>query len=335
MNYIPKSTLIEINNICNFNCRHCYAQANSNKIELSLETVKNILAQLTAMRVKTVAFSGGEPLLHSDVFEMLKYAKKHNLNVVLDTNGSLITQEVAHQLKQLDIDLINVSLHGYYDYEHEYLTNNKGSFAQVLNTLELLSKSEIPIGLNIALNPKNSANAHKILLIAVSYNVKSISFFRIFETGRAKENNILQLSMEEHQNVFFNIKNMISRLGHPSIELYTELPYIYKKIESERLYACGIAMESFVINNRGDVFLCNALRSNDLVCGSIYNNEISEIWNTSEIFCKIREIRSNPKELIGNCAMCDYYKICIGGCRACSYNIYGDFIHSDDKCWLL
>lgn len=206
MNYIPKSTLIEINNICNFNCRHCYAQANSNKIELSLETVKNILAQLTAMGVKTVAFSGGEPLLHSDVFEMMKYAKKHNLNVVLDTNGSLITQEVAHQLKQLDIDLINVSLHGYYDYEHEYLTNNKGSFAQVLNTLELLSKSEIPIGLNIALNSKNSANAHKILLIAVSYNVKSISFFRIFETGRAKENNILQLSMEEHQNVFLILK---------------------------------------------------------------------------------------------------------------------------------
>lgn len=335
MNYMPKSTLIEINNVCNYNCRHCYAQANNDETELSLATVKDILEQLACMGIKTVAFSGGEPLLHPDVLAMLKYAKACKFNVVLDTNGSLLTHEVAYKLKQLNVDLVNVSLHGFFDYEHEYLTNEKGSFKQVLGTLELLSKEEVPVGINVALNPKNSLNAHKILLIAVSYNVKSISFFRVFETGRAKKNSTLQLSMEEHQKIFFNIKSMVSRIGYPSIELYTELPYIYKSLESERVYACGIAMESFVISHKGEVFLCNALRSQDLVCGSIYNSKILDIWSTSDIFCKIREIRSNQEKFVGNCAICDYYNICIGGCRACSYNIYGDFIHSDDKCWLL
>ena len=334
MKYIPKSVLLEINNICNFNCRHCYAEANSDKIELSFSTVQNILKQLANIGVNNIAFSGGEPLLHSDLFKMIECAKIYKFNVIIDTNGSLISQEKAHILKQLGVDLINISLHGYYDYEHEYLTREKGSFEQVLNVLEILLENELNSGLNIALNPMNYQNAHKILLIAVSYNVSSVSFFRIFQTGRAKAEKDLMLNLEAHKKVFSNIKGMIERMGHPNIELYTELPYIYRKMEAERLYACGIGMESFIISNKGEIYLCNALRSPELVCGSIYDSKISEIWNDSEVFNQIREIRSNPKRIIGICSSCNYYNICIGGCRACSYNIYGDFIHSDEKCWL-
>ena len=95
----PNSVVWDITNRCNFKCRHCYVEAESgNEVEPSTEEAKAIMDQLKEAKVFTLSFSGGEPLLRKDLYDLLQYATK-SFVVDVATNGSLIDEETARELK--------------------------------------------------------------------------------------------------------------------------------------------------------------------------------------------------------------------------------------------
>src|SRR5208337_4110207 len=78
---------------CNLKCVHCYTASEALKYpgELSTQQCKDVLDDLAAFKVPAVLFSGGEPLVRPDLFELAAYARALNLHVVASTNGTLIT----------------------------------------------------------------------------------------------------------------------------------------------------------------------------------------------------------------------------------------------------
>lgn len=333
--HLPESVLLELTNKCNYSCLHCYANANNSTIEYSEIELENVINQIHKLGVRTVALSGGEPFLYSFIWEAIELLKNKGFRVVIDTNGFFLDAMVAKKLKALSIDLINVSLHGYYQWEHDALIGREGAFKSAIRAIELLAENAVPFGINVAINKFNFENCHKIIFIARAFQASCINYFRVFPTGRATENfHDLGISISEHKAVFKRIKELSNLVDNNDILLYTELPYIYKELDWDRTYACGIAEKSFIITNTGDVFLCNALRSKQLLCGNINTQRLDYIWSDSSIFNEVRTIKQNPKNLQGICSSCEYMNLCNGGCKACSYDVYHDFNHSDENCWI-
>src|SRR5512138_3689495 len=88
---------------CNLKCVHCYTDSEARKYggELQTSEAKTVLDDLAAFKVPAVLFSGGEPLVRPDVFELAEYARSKGLHVVLSTNGTLIDRQTAQRLKDL------------------------------------------------------------------------------------------------------------------------------------------------------------------------------------------------------------------------------------------
>lgn len=98
-------------NKCNLKCSHCYRDSGKeSQGELTTEEAKKLIDEIAKANFKIMIFSGGEPLMREDIFELISHADKAGLRPVLGTNGTLITIEMAQKLKDSGISAIGISL---------------------------------------------------------------------------------------------------------------------------------------------------------------------------------------------------------------------------------
>lgn len=139
---------IELTNICNLKCIHCYNEQESvPKRTLTLQELKYVVDELRSIGVKNVQLIGGEPfVIRRDVlFEMIDYVASHMETFEVFINGTLNTEDDLIILKEKYPNLhIATSLHSYIEEEHEKVTNIKGSYQKTLGTLQSLCKLDIP-----------------------------------------------------------------------------------------------------------------------------------------------------------------------------------------------
>src|SRR6185436_19828470 len=97
---------------CNLKCVHCYTDSAARRYpdELTTEQCKAVLDDLAEFKVPAVLFSGGEPMVRKDLFELAAHARDKGLHVVLSTNGTLIDRETAQRFKDLKFAYIGISL---------------------------------------------------------------------------------------------------------------------------------------------------------------------------------------------------------------------------------
>jgi MoaA/NifB/PqqE/SkfB family radical SAM enzyme len=111
---IPKLNLVawEITRRCNLFCAHCRAGAQDidYKGELSTEECFGIIDGILEVGKPVLILTGGEPLLRPDVFRISKYATEQSLRVVIGTNGTVITSEIAAAMAEVPISRVGVSI---------------------------------------------------------------------------------------------------------------------------------------------------------------------------------------------------------------------------------
>ena len=102
---------------CNLKCMHCYMQSDAKKYkdELTTEEAKKFIDDLADFHVPVLLFSGGEPLIRPDFFELATYAQAKGVRPTLSTNGTLITREVAQRIKDIGVGYVGISLDGLMD----------------------------------------------------------------------------------------------------------------------------------------------------------------------------------------------------------------------------
>src|SRR3989338_4783555 len=117
----PKIVVWNVTGQCNFNCRHCYLDASLSKApdELNNQEAKGVIADLSEFGVSVLIFSGGEPLLRKDIFELGRYACDKGLRAALSTNGALITKSIAEKIREAGFHYVGISLDG------EEVTNDR------------------------------------------------------------------------------------------------------------------------------------------------------------------------------------------------------------------
>ncbi len=148
----PRLQLVawEITRSCNLFCAHCRASADNSQYrgELTTEECYRLIDQILDVGRPIIILTGGEPLVRKDVFQIARYAVKEGLRVVMGTNGTLITEEIASRMKSIPISCVGISLDFPTANLQDDFRGKAGAFETVMAGIANARKAGVEIQIN-------------------------------------------------------------------------------------------------------------------------------------------------------------------------------------------
>ncbi|MEE9191231.1 MAG: radical SAM protein [Candidatus Aerophobetes bacterium] len=340
-----------LNNRCNLNCKHCYIEANDEKEEgeLSTEEAKRFIQDLGKLKIPVLLFSGGEPLLREDVYELATWADKEGIRPILSTNGTLISQKVAKRLKTSGFKYIGISLDGLEEV-HDDFRNRVGAFQQALAGLQNAMEAGLRSGVRFTINEKNKDELPQVLDLVKERKIPRFCMYHLVYSGRGKELVSLDTSKVDKKKTIEFIIERTLKLCKEGTELeiltvdnpvdgimiyrYIQKRYPEKADEVYQLLrragGCSAGEKIANVDPQGEVHPCQFWQN--LSLGNVKEKSFAEIWlDTSNHH--LRKLRAKANYLKGRCRECEWIKIC-GGCRVRAEATYGDPWEEDPACYL-
>ncbi|MCP3676024.1 MAG: radical SAM protein, partial [Deltaproteobacteria bacterium] len=154
--------------------------------ELSTREAMNMIDDLAVIKSPMLVFSGGEPLLRDDIYELNVYAMKLGLRTILSTNSTLITREVANKIKEAGFAYVGVSLDGTEEV-HDNFRGARGAFEKSIQGLRNLMEAGVKTGVRFAITNQNYDELSKVLEITRREKIPRFSLFQLVYGGRGKE----------------------------------------------------------------------------------------------------------------------------------------------------
>uniref|UniRef100_A0A7C3RDE5 Radical SAM protein n=1 Tax=Archaeoglobus fulgidus TaxID=2234 RepID=A0A7C3RDE5_ARCFL len=326
-----------ITNRCNLRCLHCYASANSDVRELTTEQCFQILDSLAEFKVPLILFSGGEPLLRDDIFEIAGYAKKKGIKSVLSTNGTLIDRDVVENLRVFEY--VGVSLDGLAS-TNDRFRGVEGAYERAFNGL--LKASEVVLsGIRFTVSKYNYRDVLPLIKMARENDIPRFCLYHLVPAGRAEFRD--DINNAERRMLVDNLLNEAEREGmeimtvdNPSDGIYTYLRL--KEIDSEKAEMAFEFLKFRGGDSSGIRLACIDHNGNvhpnqfwwDYTIGNVLREPFEKIWSGEDELLK--KLREKTKYLRGKCGRCRYKEIC-GGFRVRAYR-YGDIWGEDPSCYL-
>lgn len=303
---------------CNLRCKHCYANASMNlEDELTLEEIKALIDQLADIGVLSFIFTGGEPLLHPHIFELIEYARKKPLSVFLFTNGTLLTPEIVEKLKELQVLRVNISIDGSDEKTHDEFRGLKGAYKKTIQSVKMLREAGIGVEISVSLHKGNYRKIKEILKLLKDLGVNQYKLWPITFSGRPEIKDIFITPAEFREVMVLNREFEFEELGKKEKE---EFKYI------KSLKNCGVGMGTLTIKCNGWVTSCPVF-GEDVSFGNIRKTPVIDMWNDSPLLNKLRAI--NVFE-IEPCKACEFAAACKGGCIGDIYQRSGKFTCYDE-----
>ena len=342
-----------ITNKCNLACTHCYINARPElniEEELSLEEAKAFIDDLAEMQVPLLLFSGGEPLVRKDFWELAAYTTAKGLKTALSTNGTLITKEVAARIKAHGIEYVGVSLDGAKEETHDAIRNQRGCFRKAVQALKNCAEVGLKAGIRITITRDNYQEIEDLLDFAHVLKVPRFCVYWLVPSGRGKEIYEKQLKPEEVAHIFDLLYQRARDLDPEEMEILTvDAPqdgiYLLNKLREDNnpeyenalkllQYtgdSCSAGDRVANVDPAGNVYPCQFAQLEEFKIGNIRERKFSELWNDAEnpVLAAFRE---KTKFLKGKCSSCSQKDLCGGGCRIRAYAEEGDIWAEDPLC---
>ena len=302
--HIPVAMSFELTWRCNLRCIHCYQYAPC-KDELTLQEIKRILDELAEAGSFFLTFTGGEPLMREDFFDIANYARKKNFAIILLTNGTLIDKDIAGRIKELGTLQVCISILGSCAKTHDSITTVPGSFEKAINAIKLLSQLGTRVFLNTMVLEQNFKEQVEIKKLAKELGVEqTLDSVVTLKNDGSKKPVKCRLSDK-------NLRNYFSWLNKEDSERFEA----YKWGLGEPL--CGASIVGCAINPKGEVLPCTGFPK---IVGSLKETSFKEIWDNSEFLKKLRSLNvSDLKE----CSQCELQTYCFR-CPAVAWLEDGD-----------
>lgn len=343
----------EITRSCNLLCAHCRASAVDGPYsdELTLEECYHVIDQILEVGNPILILTGGEPLNRKDVFSIARYGVSKGMRVVMGSNGTQVTPEIAAKMKDVSIARLGVSLDFPTAELQDKFRGKNGAFDAVKEGVANAHKAGLEIQINSTVTKLNVNYLDKLLAIALEWGAVAFHPFLLVPTGRGKGLESVELSPQEYEDTLNWIYDKQLEMGDRIFFKPTDAPH-YLRIVSQRRKqnpAANVAPESrpspttgrrhpinamtrgcmagtgfCFISHTGRVQGCGYLTPE---AGNVRQQSFSQIWNDSPLFNHIRDL-SNLK---GKCGTCEYKRIC-GGCRARAFETTGDYLAAEPYC---
>jgi radical SAM protein with 4Fe4S-binding SPASM domain len=324
----PLTCSIELTHRCNLRCNHCYMGEIQSSAEMDNETLRDLIKDVADAGFVAVCLSGGEPLLRDDLQRIMCEIKKYDMDVILSTNGLLLSEECVQELKSL-VDLVCISLDSHEEEIHDSFRGLNGSQKMTLQGINNCISQDVQVRIFTTLTKFNHKKLPELIRFVERMGINEIAFFDLNPVGKGKKGGRKdQLTVEELKEAvtLLNKKKESSRL---KIDVLAPLNFYEKSsyINQMTLLSggfCNAGISTVNISPDGIVQPCSRLRIN---LGNIKESKLQSIWKNSTVLKEIRD-RSRLK---GVCGECEHKYFC-GGCRANAYSRYGDFLMEDMRC---
>ena len=315
-------------NACNMYCEHCYRDAGAAaEEELNTKEGKALIDEIVKAGFKIMIFSGGEPLLRPDIFELVDYATAKGLRPVFGTNGSLITLETAEKLKIAGALGMGISLDSIEQAKHDRFRATPGAWKGAVTGMRNCRVAGLPFQIHTTVMDWNYNEVETLTDFAVSEGAVAHHIFFMVPTGRAINIETESLKAEQYENL---LQRIMKKQQEVNIELKpTCAPQFMRiarqmglKLRFQR--GCLAGTGYCIISPKGDVQPCAYL---NIPLGNVRETPFSEIWQHNEVLNKLRTL-----DYSGGCGACEYKKVC-GGCRARAYFYHdGDYMAEEPWC---
>ncbi len=315
-------------NACNMYCAHCYRDAGCKvEEELSTAEAKKLLNQIARAGFKIMIFSGGEPLMRPDILDLVKHAASLKLIPVFGTNGTLITRQMAIDLKAAGARGMGISLDSMDAEKHDKFRAFKNAWSGAVEGMKNCAAVGLPFQIHTTVMDWNQQELEEITDFAVKLGAKAHHFFFLVPTGRAATIEEESLRAAEYENVLTRI---MKKQQEVDIELKpTCAPQFLRIVQelgmtSRFQRGCLAGLSYCIISPKGKVQPCAYL---NMELGDVRKTPFDVIWKENPVLKKLRTL-----DYSGNCGVCKYKNKC-GGCRARAAIYHnGDFMSAEPWC---
>jgi radical SAM protein with 4Fe4S-binding SPASM domain len=337
---------------CNLFCMHCYASSQNREYagELTTHEGLRLLDDLAQFGAPTLLFSGGEPTIRTDLFELVSHASVSGLRCVLSTNGTLITPQVADRIAESGFTYVGVSLDGI-GAAHDKIRGRKGAFEEALRGLRLCRDRGVRVGLRFTVHRKNLDQLPDIFDLLETEGIDRCCVYHLAYAGRGDRIRSYDLAPAETRaavEYIFDRVQDYERRGIDkeilTVDNHADNVLLYKRVQRdapERAADVYQMLEWNGGNQSGIAIACVDPQGNvhadqfswDYTLGNVRERPFSEIW-ADATEPRMAILKDRKAHLKGRCAECKWLGVCNGNLRVRAERYFEDFLAPDPACYL-
>lgn len=351
----PFIVIWELTRACQLKCLHCRAEAQYRRDprELSFGEGMALIDQIREMNNPMLVFTGGDPLMRQDVFDIAEYAVKKGVRVSMTPSATPnVTKEAIEKAKQVGLARWAFSLDGPNAEIHDHFRGTSGSYDLTIERIKYLHELEIPVQINTVISRYNIDYLEEMAQVVEELKCVLWSVFFLVPTGRGQEKDMI--SPVEHEKVFTWLYNLSKKV---SFDIKTTAAQHYRRVviqqkmkeakdQNEDIqYLDALTQQGLTgsidglgrapkgvndgngfvfISHVGDVYPSGLL---PVKAGNVREQPLAEIYRESPIFKDLR----NPDKYKGKCGQCEFRYVC-GGSRSRAFAMTGDYMESEPFC---
>lgn len=310
---------------CNLACKHCWINPPLDSEEnhhafLAVELIQKAINEAKPLGLNSLKLTGGEPLMHPQIVDIINLASAENLKLTIETNGTLITDSFIVAIKNHKNAFVSVSLDSSKQEVHDAFRGIPGSFSKTVSGIKKLVDAGISPQIICSLIPENLDDIEDVVRFSKKIGASSFKLNIIQPTNRGDlmYQRGESVSLPDILTVYKNVTEKL--VPELEMSLYPDLPIAFKPLGILNRDGGGRCAVKHIIGvlATGQYALCGIGTSvEELIFGGVGVDSLKEIWENNPV---IKEIRNElPKNLTGICGRCMLKDACMGACIAQNY----------------
>lgn len=337
---------------CNLKCRHCYSISADVDFpgELTTAEIFRTMDDLKAAQVPALILSGGEPLMHPDIFEIADRSKQLGFSTSLSSNGALIDELVADRIAATGFDYVGVSLDGIGD-THDRFRGEPGAFAASLRGVRLLVARGVKVGLRFTMTMDNREQFPALLQLMKDEGCSKFYLSHLVYSGRGNKNRADDAQLDVTRSAMLRLFEE----AWADVRAGSDREYVTGNNDADGAYlylwalqarpdraehlrgklvewggnASGVNVAN--IDNLGEVHPDTFWW--DRSVGNVKERAFGKIWpDCSDPV--MAGLKARPRRIGGRCGGCRFFDICGGNTRVRAWRLTGDPFAEDPACYL-
>jgi heme d1 biosynthesis radical SAM protein NirJ len=337
---------------CNLACQHCYSISADIDFpgELTTGQICATMDDLRAFGVPVLILSGGEPLLHPDIFAISRRAKAMGFYVGLSTNGTLIDAAMLPRIAAIGYDYVGISLDGM-EATHDRFRRKAGAYAASLAAVRLLRGAGVKVGVRFTLTQDNAHDLPALLDLVDAEGIDKFYLSHLNYGGRGNVNRKTDAALRTTRHAM----DLLLAACWRHLEAGRPKEFVTGNNDADGVYLLQWVRERFPeradhvaaklaqwggnasgvnvanIDNLGNVHPDTFWW--DYPLGNVKDRPFSAIWtDTSDPL--LAGLKARPRRVTGRCGECAHFAICGGNTRVRAWQLYGDAWAEDPACYL-
>ena len=317
---------------CNLACRHCWISPDYQRTAVShsgldYDLFKSIIAEAEPLGLTSVKLTGGEPLIHPRIGDILSFIQGEDLGLTIESNGIALTPALALQISESKNPFLSISLDGSDAATHEWVRGVPGSFDLAVNGIRTAVDAGIRPQVIMTIMRRNVHQTESLIELARDLGAGSVKINVLQPTARGKSLH------EQGENLTIGELVTLGSWIEQDIADTASLPVIFGHPHAFRPLgrmfqgncSCGTCNIHHILGvlHDGSYALCGVGATvPEMVFGHAGRDRLSEVWCRNRVVQQIRE--GIPASLKGICHDCALKHLCLGSCVAQNFVSTGD-----------